>query len=446
MDRECRGRIIARIKRVYERTKHVYEHRRRLIYVPLLVVVIALTVITSGCIRRIRSGNPEVIIEPTELPVTPLITTYENTPTATATAVIESSPTATLQSSPTPTPEHEDIGPFVPLQDDPNRQISVVQKLITGPSGDVWIVGEENVISYDGGQWLFHGDIAGHPLGFDGAGQLWIVDKEGLWIKAYDGKNWVQYGAKQGWAPAGRMFNIGMYGSVSEGVVTDTRGHTWLTTAKDIRVLRDGKWFIYEPIDAGFEPTDFMLEEGFGFILSDIAIDTIGNVWVSDCAWMGPGPQGQGARWYDGEKWMGQDSQVVSSGCIKDLEVGSDGRIWAGVDDEVWRYTQGEGWANFPHPVEFPLDEDGMRWGWIIDLLLDGTDALWMTMVPCGGASCDLGRGITFWLSEDEWLVVGNAIGDDVLPDVATGANNLTWGCYSNGLYSVASGEFIPEA
>jgi hypothetical protein len=420
------------------------ERRRNVKYVLLMIFVVTFSA-ASGCGRLTKPANPDITGEPAKPTITPTAEAPEGTPTVTPTADIAPSPTATLEPTPTSeTPAHENIGPFIPLQDEQERQQSVIQELLTGPSGDVWIVGEDNVTSYDGEKWLFHGDITGHTLGFDGLGQLWIVDRDGIWITAYDGENWVQYGAKQGWAPAGRMFNVGMYGSVSEGVVTDSRGHTWLTTTNDIRVLRDGKWFIYDPIDAGFTPTDFMLEEGFGFIFSDIAIDTNGDVWVADCAWMGPGPQGQGARWYDGEKWMGQDSQIVRSGCIKDIEVSTDGRIWAGIDDEVWRYTQGEGWENFPHPVEFPLDEDGMRWGWIIDLLLDGTDAVWMTMVPCGGASCDLGRIITFWVSEEEWLVIGDTKGEDVLPDVATGANDLTWGCFSNGLYSIAAGEFIP--
>jgi hypothetical protein len=122
--------------------------------------------------------------------------------------------------------------------------------------------------------------------------------------------------------------------------------------------------------------------------------------------------------------------------------VAPDGRIWAGVNDQVWRYTDGKGWENFPHPVQFPLD--GLRWGWIIDLLLDGNEAVWMTMVPCGGASCDAGWSITFWIHENEWLVVGENTNESLLLDVATGANDLTWGCFADGLYSVAAGEFIP--
>jgi hypothetical protein len=134
---------------------------------------------------------------------------------------------------------------------------------------------------------------------------------------------------------------------------------------------------------------------------------------------------------------MGQDSPVVAAGCIKDVAIGSDGNIWVGVDDDLWRYTLGEGWVLLPHPEIFPLED--LRWGWIFDLLLDGTDAVWMTMAACGGASCDVGRSITFWVSEDEWLIVG----EDGVPDVARGANDLTWGCFDNGLYAVAAGEFI---
>ena len=425
------------------------EHNRNRNYLVLCILFIVL--ITSSACRRssvIPGQDPtKPPPSPTSEPIkeSPETTTPTGTPTPQTKPSPTPTPTSQVEAQTTPTLtslESREIGPFTPLYSESSWQPSIVQKLLTGPDGNIWVVGEYNVTSYDGNKWQFHGEISGHSLGFDGVGKLWIVDEQGEWIAAYDGSNWKEYGPDQGWLPAGRMFNVGMYASISEGVVTDSGGNTWLTTIHDVRVLRDEEWFIYEPEETGYIPSTFMDEEGFGFLLSDIAIDTTGDIWVTDCAWMGPGPQGQGARWYDGETWMGQDSPVVASGCIKDVEVGSDGRIWAGVDDQVWRYTLGDGWKMLPHPVQFPLE--GLRWGWIFDLLLDGTDAVWMTMAPCGGASCDLGRSITFWIYEDEWLIVGDISDEEGMPDVALGANNLTWGCFANGLYTVAAGEFIP--
>lgn len=430
----------------------------RILRVCLLLIVGAVILLILGC-TSIEQPKDQEITRLAPIPSLVPLETVELSPssTATPTADIESPSTITQTPTPqtqvdegatplatpaTPSLEQRNIGPFIPLENDTDRQSSIVEKLLNGPDGHLWVVGADNVTSYDGEKWLFHGEITGHTLGFDGLDRLWIVDEDGEWISAYDGRTWVKYGPEQGWLPAGWMYNVEMYGSVSDGIITDLRGDTWLVTIHDVRVLRDDHWTLFAPEDVGYEPSSFMLEAGWGFMLNDVALDATGDVWVTDCAWMGPGPDGQGARWYDGVSWSGQSSPVVASGCIKDVEVCADGRIWAGVDDEVWRYTQGSGWKLLPHPVQFPIE--GMRWGWIIDLLLDGTDAAWVTMVPCGGASCDSGQSITFWVSGEEWLVTGENTGENGLPDVALGGNDLTWGCFSNGLYQVAGGEFIP--
>ncbi len=420
-----------------------------------LVSILVVILILLGCTSSTAPGEQVVNKSSTAIMVknTPESSVLEITPTEIMDLVVTSTQTpeppalpeksATRTPAPSSTPgELPGYGPFRPFERVLNHPISTVKKLIKGPDGDLWVIGVEEVTSYDGENWLYHGEISGYPLGFDGLGRLWIVDEEGGWISAYDGTTWHTYGPEQGWLPAGWMFNVEMYASVSDGVVTDARGDTWLVTINDVRILHDDHWILLTPEDVGFEPSDFMLEYEYSYKLSDIAIDSSGDVWVTDCAWMGPGPAGEGARWYDGASWSGQSSPVVSSGCIKDVEIGEDGRIWTGVDDEIWRYTQGSGWELLPHPVQFPIE--GMRWGWIIDLVLDGKDAFWVTMVPCGGASCDSGQSITFWVSEEEWLVTGENNGENGLPDIASGANDLTWGCFAHGLYQVSGGMFIP--
>jgi hypothetical protein len=409
----------------------------------LVLALIILGALTACTKPHPLPAEPTGSSTPSSKPAFTMTPTRAPSPaTATLTPELPPTSTPTVKASPSAALPAVSIGPYETLEPQPGMPESAIIKLLTGPDGDIWVVSEDGVSSFDGSSWIDHGDVTGVVLGFDGVGQLWIVDENGEWIAAYDGQSWIQYTEEQGWLPAGHIFNAGMYANVSEEIVTDSRGETWLVTRQDIRVLRQGYWFVYMPEEAGFIPSDFMLQEGFGFLLSDVALDATGDVWVTDCAWMGPGPQGQGARWYDGEKWLGQDSPVVASGCIKDVEVGTDGRIWVGVDDQVWRYTNGQGWEQFPHPVQFPLES--LRWGWIVDLLLDGTEAVWMTMMPCGGASCDLGTSITFWIHGDEWLVVGEDQSEEGLPNVARGANDLTWGCLADGLYSVADGEFIP--
>ena len=391
--------------------------------------------------------TPTLIPEPTSSPtmqVTPFTSPSPSPLPITPSQTIPSEePVDTVTSTPLPALVGKlpvDIGPFTMLDEEDIQPLFVIEELLQGPDGSMWVLGQGLMKQARNGSWIHHGNIQGLPLGFDTSGRLWVVDEEGEWISSYDGETWREYGPGEGWIPAGPMYDSGMYASISDGVVMDAAGDSWLVTMNDVRVLHDHYWTIYTPEDVGFVPSDFMKQEGFGFFLTDVALDASGDIWVTDCAWMGPGPQGQGARWYDGHRWSGEGSPVVASGCIRDVQIDSDGQIWVGVDDDLWRYTSGEGWHKFSHPEHFPIDT--MRWGWIYDILLDGTDAAWVSMVPCGGASCDTGQSITFWVSETEWLIIG----ENATPDVALGLYDLTWGCFGNGLYAVAAGEFIPVA
>ncbi len=94
--------------------------------------------------------------------------------------------------------------------------------------------------------------------------------------------------------------------------------------------------------------------------LRDVAVDSVGDVWVTDCTWGGPGPLGLGARWYDGNAWSaGQTSSVVGSGCIEAIEVDGAGRSAGHRRRSVVLYT-GTGWEEFAHP-DAALPQD-TRW------------------------------------------------------------------------------------
>ncbi len=214
-------------------------------------------------------------------------------------------------------------------------------------------------------------------------------------------------------------------------MVTDARGWSWLVTSRDIRVFDGERWRVISPEDAGFTPSEEMVEMGFGFRLRDVGVDSTGDVWVTDCAWGGPGPVGQGARWYNGSSWEGQESTVISSGCIEAIEVDATGRIWIAVDGDLQRYTPGQGWEEFAHPdVLLP---EPLRWGDIIDLTLGGDETAWVTMAPCGGASCDVGGYLLFRVREGAWTLISDA----GIADPALDAEGDGWLCAGNALYRV---------
>jgi hypothetical protein len=174
-----------------------------------------------------------------------------------------------------------------------------------------------------------------------------------------------------------------------------------------------------------------MIQEGFGYWLRDIARDSAGDVWVTDCAWMGPGPMGRGARWFTGNQWQGEQTEEVSSGCIEDIEIDSSGRIWMGVDADLIRYTPGEGWENLGHPEFNP--EWGVRWGRVSDLALGMDGTAWLSLSPCGGASCDTGLSILFALRDGEW----NYVSDRGPFDLTLDDSGDGWLCAADGFYRI---------
>jgi ligand-binding sensor domain-containing protein len=297
------------------------------------------------------------------------------------------------------------------------------------------VITSEAVGSLRDGVWTTHPALGEIIVGFDGFGRVWLVDEQGEDISSWDGESWTTYGSDEGWTTTGRLFQEPGYGNISENLVTDRDGLVWLATRDDVRVFDGQRWDIYSPEEVGFERTEDMLREGFDYYLTDVAIDGFGNLWVGDCAWMGPGPSGQGARWFDGQVWQGQDSPEVGAGCVEDIEVDQAGRVWLGVRGELYRHTPGEGWITYPHP-EFP-NSGNRRWGWLVDLELSAEGSIWVAMSPCGGASCDSGVFITFFVSDGVWTEISDkGPGDYALDEEGNG-----WMCMADELFSVSQGQ-----
>jgi hypothetical protein len=367
---------------------------------------------------------------PAPTPTPALLPTDTPEPAATLPpATSASQPTNTSTPLPTLTPTPSLIGPFSPVPLGEDRPSDRIRDWRIAPDGTLWVSSLQELASYSQGTWTTHPPLGDMLLGFDDAGRLWVTFEDGASIAAWDGVAWTVYGPQAGWAPAGPVWRSGPHATVGEDIITDERGWVWLVTQQDVRIFNGQTWTFYSPEEAGFEPSEEMRQEGFGFILKDIAIDSVGDIWVSDCAWMGPGPKGQGARWFTGTEWQGQRSSVVSSGCIEDIEVDSAGRIWLGVDGDLWRYTPGVGWFELPHPEHDP--DWGNRWGWISDIVLSEDDTAWVTMSPCGGASCDVGAFALFTVRDDTWSFV-SAEGP---ADLAFDSRGEGWLCVGDGLY-----------
>lgn len=396
--------------------------------------LVLLASISQGC-RVIESRIPGSKVKPTEVAAT-----SRPAPTATATSM---PPTPTDRPPDTETPGLTGMyGPFAIVS--PVPPDAAVLDVRAAPDGALWLSTDAGLSVLRAGSWAHLGGAQAMVLGFDAASRAWTADESGDRVTVWSGSASRTMGVESGWSAAGRISQARPYATVNDRLVTDGRGWSWLVTRHDIRVFDGEVWRVFSSAEAGFAPSTEMVDMGVEPRLRDVAVDSVGDVWVTDCTWGGPGPLGFGARWYDGTAWEGQTSSVVGSGCIEAIEVDGVGRVWLGIDGDLWCYTPGQGWEEFAHPdVALPQDT---RWGYIVDLVLGGDGEVWVTMAPCGGASCDVGLFQLFHVREGSWthLDLSQSGGETAWVDLALDQQGKGWACAGNTLYEVVGGAMTP--
>lgn len=332
--------------------------------------------------------------------------------------------------SSTPDVSQLSVGPFhaVAWVDEDLARSS--PRLQVAPDGVVWLIARHGVYKLVDDAWpLYLAGQEGNMLGVDHAGRVWMASEEGDQVLAWDGATWTSYSADAGWTPLTHWSRYVGWGQV------DSLGRVWLRTSQDVRALIPGqggfdgeRWTVFTPEDMNMDAPRYEdLEASFAILESD------GLVWVGECDWGGPGPfGGRGARWFDsstvltgtGESWQGTDSPAAT-GCVTLIEQDDRGRVWLGVDGNLWRYD-GD-WTLFA-PPEAP---EGLRNGFITDLTLDPAGDPWLTLNLCGGASC-YGWLVHYYVHDGVWTQIGELL-DDYYPVQKTildaeGAPWLLWG------------------
>jgi hypothetical protein len=163
-----------------------------------------------------------------------------------------------------------------------------------------------------------------------------------------------------------------------------------------------------------------------------------GTVWVGECDWCGPGPfGGQGVRWFDGETWH-QPHPSLAAGCATAIKEDDEGRVWMGVEENLWRYDAASGeWTKLAPPTP-PVD--GMRFGFADAIALGPSPDPWLAMVLCGGASC-YGKTVLYHVHNGAWMQIGEALEySEALPplELASDAAGTRWLLWTGSLHRVA--------
>lgn len=310
--------------------------------------------------------------------------------------------TPTPQPTPTPTqaPKAVLVGPFRSIVSVDEVLPGRVSDLRVAPDGTLWVASESGVASLSGRSWTVHfPDDLFLFAGFDSTARFWMVSEDGRTMLVWDGSDWRSYGEAQGWLPIQAPFFI----RLGEDLVTDPLGRLWLTTYQDVRIFDGEKWEVIDLEEMGFERSAETAEYE-GFSLPALAVDLRGYVWVGNCDTQGVLLAGQGARWFDGQSWFG-DEPPTSSGCVQEIVVDPQGDVWLGVDDVLWRFDPDSGNWSSTNPPPSPI---GSHFGWVGDILLGAPGELWPEMAICGGAGCGNFQ-LRYRLANGNWSQVGEA-------------------------------------
>jgi hypothetical protein len=267
-------------------------------------------------------------------------------------------------------------------------------------------------------------ELPGDLIDLDASGHIWAAGEEGESIYLWGGEQWSSFDQSQGWLPV-------MARPVSRKVLIDGGGQTWLATQGDVRAFEGQGWLVYTPAEMGMGPPEY--EDGissFGIAY----LERVGQIWVYQCDWMGPGPSGgRGVRWFDGVAWHGADSPVAR-GCATAVEEDAQGHIWMSLEDNLWRYTPAtDGWQQFP-PPETP--EGWNRFGFVDSLSLAPDGDPWVAMVLCGGASC-YGGVARYHIHDGVWTQIGEDEHDSFINRFVFDGNGTTWLFNEKGLFKI---------
>jgi len=400
-----------------------------------LMALVMLVALLTGCVPTtppsptaalVSTSTPAPTATLTLLTLTVPVSTL--VPTSTPRPTRTPRPTVVRKPTPTSVPVPEMFRPVIAISD---VLSGTLEHLHASSDGALWLVTDWGVARLkDNTRTVYLADYQGMFAGIDVAGRVWVANQDASKMSAWDGTSWTTWAADAGWTPV--AVGDGLYVNGGQG---DKSGRTWFTTSQDVRVFDGRRWTVFTPKDMGMDklPDDLMHE-------FRLTIWKDSQVWVTEGEVSGPGPfGGQGVRWFEGQSWHGADSPVAS-GYASGIAQDRSGRIWVGVERNLWRYDPtSEKWTRFALTGQVPF---GQRRYVVSSVVLDSSGDPWVWLWLCGGASCDewalyhIRNGVWTQVTQSPYYVPGPLIFD------ATGTPWL----FGEGIARVAGDVLEPMA
>ncbi|MBN1180368.1 MAG: PD40 domain-containing protein [Anaerolineae bacterium] len=327
---------------------------------------------------------------------------------------------ATPTPTPAPWPTSPSSAPFHALVSG-DVPPGTVQDVWVSPEGEVWLVTDLSISAYAEGEWVpLYIGLANRVLGMDSTGRVWVAMNDGWRVASYEEGAWTFYGTEEGWTPG--------YGSAP---VVDGLGRVWMVEGESVRFLdpETGQWTALTAAAVGFGPLEDMYEPVR--VLTALARDQAGNVWVGSCIQDGIVIAGQGVRWFDGEAWRG--SEDTAGECVHDIVVDGAGRVWMTGFDALIQYDPAaRAWTRRALP-------EWERRQLITSFALDAAGNPWVEFIRFGATGPWHSTALYRWENE-AWVAVYDPEYDaPVLWDF--GPDGTAWVCSDGVVYRSAGGE-----
>ncbi|MCE1252003.1 MAG: hypothetical protein LWX83_00470 [Anaerolineae bacterium] len=359
----------------------------------------------------------------------PFLSPVQKDQDALATELALSLPTQVDTPTALPTPRR--LGDFESLMRKDNAPAGKLRDMWLAADETLWVTSDSGVYILQNQTWQQVLDRpANHIWGMDQGGRVWVLLEDGAAIVSFESLRPVVYGPDQGWAPLAPMMPY--LRGVGDGLVTDKKGNIWLATGQDdLRRFdtRQNLWTSLRSDQIGLSPA-FQLDMDNNLI-TDVALDREGRLWVSSCVSSGELMRGQTVQVYDGNNWF--SIPETQGQCVLDMEAAPGGDIWVGGFDALLHYDGiSKAWNKIALPsfqrqqIVFSIDVDAAQRPWV-EVGLGGGASLW-------------GAAVRYHLEGTQWV-------EDLNPNawllsyISFGPQGQTWLCGEGNIYRYQAGK-----
>ena len=379
---------------------------------------------------------------PTRLPTRTFTATFTSTPsfTPTRTSTITPTPSETPTPSNTPTAFIFDQGVF-------NRAFvmdqvipGIINRLLVADDGNFWIAAPYAVGRYEPDTKIFtQVNLRDPVIGLTQDGKAWMLPSSGTPLQVWDGDGFTYYNHTNSWlTPQG----YGAPSPLEAAFSRDFDDNVWLTTAYDVRRLRENQWQIFLPAQMGIE-LPYRKTIATSFVLANSKISNL--AWVGSCNWLDRDRlDGDGVRQFNGFQWS-EVEIPAEKGCVTAIASDKSGHTWVGIDGRLWHFDEKlDAWSEFTPPDLDPVKYIGFSHGAVLDISIAPDDSAWVLYELCGSPGCKT-RQIRYRIVNGLWTPMRES--SQISPPLLLFDKNSTaWLFDINVIHRLENNTFKPVA